>query len=794
MSAGEREPSGLDEAPTEEMASIPRPRPVSEANLPAGRIRPSLRAVFRALLLLALTLGAATAFFVIPPIVGWWERGVALADQHTKLLVAHPGWSFPARIVTAPVSEKEAIERKLYAAKLAGYAERCPKPGPGEYCAKAGLVMPRAGGWIEGVELGRLVGPDGEIREHLPLEEAPKHLLDAIVAAEDRSFYDHFGVDLVAMGRATLANFRGGGYVQGGSTLTMQVARALTQEKERTLSRKIREAVIAAAVDAHLGKRGVLGMYLDAPYLGQDGGLSVCGFRAASKHYFGKDAGALSLAEAATLAAILPAPGRLAPDRAPKEARERRDRVLRAMAEMGYDIKKALDEPLRTVQKTQPPERFAGYVSAVRAALEATLPPETLYGAGLVVIAGVDPWLQNEAEHLFPEKAKYLEGLVGATSATERLQAAAIVLDVADGRVRAVYGGQGITSTDFNRATQARRQAGSAFKPVVYAHALSQKDATGKPSFTAASAMPNAPRVFKTPSGDWRPRNVGGEYSETACLAHALAWSQNIATASLLEAAGGPKALVPFAQKLGFDTRRFPEELGLALGQAEVTPLELAELAATIAAGGLRVAGRTVLSAKDALGTERWPVSDERVRVLEPGPAAIVRELMRLVVDGGTGGTVRGVGEAGVQGPVLGKTGTTDSEKDLWFIGATPKYAGVVWLGYDTPRTIGGTASDLAAPLWGWWMRRATKLDGPPAAFSTDPTLTRRWICTVTGKIAGPSCQGINAPFMPGTEPKQGCNVEHPAHEPDPAHPKYESLWRRLAREREEAAAQGVAP
>ncbi|MBI4814950.1 MAG: transglycosylase domain-containing protein [Deltaproteobacteria bacterium] len=744
----------------------------------------------RALLLVCLLSVIALGLIVAPPLAEWWRRGIEIAELHERFELSHPGWSFPARVVTSGVDESEPFERRLASAELAGYTEECPKPSAGHFCVKSHKVTPRVGARIEPIELGRLMGPDAEIREYLAIDDAPKLLIDAIVAAEDRSFFEHRGVDIVAMVRATIANLRGGGYVQGGSTLTMQVVRGLTQEKDRTISRKIREAVVAAAVDSRLGKRRVMGLYLNLPYLGQSGGLSVCGFRAAARHYFGKDVTEISLAEAATLAAILPAPGKFAPDRAPQLAREKRDRVLRELASMGYDVKGSLAEPIVTVTPREPSVLFPAYLSAVRASLEATLPAEILYGAGLEVVVGVDPWLQREGERLFPEKTKYLQGLVGHGGAGEHLQAAALVLDVSDGRVRAVYGGEDITWTDFNRATQAKRQAGSAFKPVIYALALSQRDAEGRPNFTAASAMPNAPRTFKTAAGDWRPRNVGGEYSETACLAQALAWSQNIATASLLEAAGGPKQLIGFAQRLGFDTRHFPEELGLALGQAEVTPLELTEFAAMIASGGLRTVGRTVLSAKDPLGRERWPSPSERIRVLDANSAALVRELMRLVVDGGTGGTVRGVGEAGVQGPVMGKTGTTDSERDLWFIGATPKYAGVVWLGYDQPKTIGGTASDLAAPLWGWWMRRATKLDGPPAQFPADPPLSRRWVCTVTGKIAGPNCLGINAPFVPGTEPKQVCAHEHPPKEVDPnapEKPKYESLWRRLAREREEA-------
>lgn len=730
----------------------------------------------------------------------WAAEGVALADAHARYEVAHPGWSFPARIY-APATPMTAPPKRLVSeAKARGYVEDCKDTGPGEFCGKTSTVVPRAGAdALEPVLMGWLIGPDGELREHLPLAEAPPHLIDAILVAEDRAYHEHHGVNLKAMGRAVLANAQEGGYAQGGSTLTMQVVRNLAQRREKTIDRKLREMVYAWAIDAHLGKDGVLQMYLDAPYLGQKGSVSICGFAAAARFYYDKDVRDLTLDEAATLAAILPAPGKFAPDRYPERAKERRDRVLRAMAELeGYDVTEALAAPVVTVPPAPVVERWPAYLSATRAHLEATLPPETLYGAGLVVTTGLDVHAQEEAEKLFPAKTKYFESIVGRKGSGP-LQAAGVLLDVETGLVRAVYGGSEVTSTSFNRATQARRQAGSSFKPVVYALAFSQTEADGTPKYTAASTAVNEPHTFKTPQGDWRPRNVGGEYSPTACLAHGLAWSQNIATASLLEAVGGPKALIPFATKLGFDTSKYPEEMGLSLGQGEVTPLEMAQFTALVANGGRRVTGTPVLRAVDAAGVERIgpPVAGEAV--LTPEAATLTRELMRLVIDVGTGGASRGAGgEGGYQGQALGKTGTTDSEKDLWFVGATPTLAMSVWLGYDTPSPLGAAASDLAAPLWGWWMNRSTKFQGESPTFPEEPKIARRWVCTVSGKLSGASCRGISAPFLPDTAPKAGCSIAHPP-PPEPVEgevvkPGHESLWKRMAREKaeREAAAAGL--
>ncbi|MFN7145438.1 MAG: transglycosylase domain-containing protein, partial [Myxococcota bacterium] len=491
------------------------------------------------------------------------------------------------------------------------------------------------------------------------------------------------------------------------------------------------------------------------------------------------------------------------PDRFPERAKERRDRVLAAMAELkGYDVTEALATPVATVPPEPLTERYPAYLSATRAYLEASLPPEVLYGAGLVVTTGLDVHAQEEAEKLFPAKTKYFEGIVGKRGEGP-LQAAAVLMDTDTGLIRAVYGGSDVTSTSFNRATQARRQAGSSFKPLVYALAFSQTNPDGTPKYTAAHTEVNEPRTFKTPQGDWRPRNVGGEYTSTACLAQGLAWSQNIATASLLEEVGGPKALIPFAAKLGFDTSKYPEEMGLALGQGEVTPLEMAQFSAIVANGGKKVTGSPILRAVDAAGNERIapPVAGEQV--LPPEAAALTRELMRLVIDVGTGGASRGAGgEGGYTGPALGKTGTTDAEKDLWFVGSTPTLAMAVWLGYDVPAPLGAAASDLAAPLWGWWMNRVTKFQGEAPKFPEDPKLVKRWVCTISGKVSGPTCKGISAPFLPDTAPKAGCPIEHPP-PPEPVEgeeekPHHESLWKRMAREKAEreaaAAARAAAP
>lgn len=740
-----------------------------------------------------------------------WPRWVsvrdateALADAHVSHEVAHPGWSFPATVWSAPAPLDLPPERLVLQAKARGYAEACPPTRPGEVCSKDGAVIPRGGRFAEGVQppgtegwtrplalepvrFGALIGPDAELREHLPLAEAPEVLLAAILAAEDEDYYEHPGVDFRGLARAALINARGGTYSQGASTLTMQVVRNLSQDKDKTLKRKVREAASAMALDGHLGKDGVLQIYLDAPYLGQDGSFSICGFRMAAKHYFGVDAKDLSLAQAATLAGILPAPGRFDPIRFPDRAKERRDMVLGRMANAGWDVREALAEPVVASAHERPVDGYPAYLQAVRSWMEQTIGPELLYGAGLDVWTALDLVAQQQSDELLPQRLRYLEQAVGRRGQAP-LEVAGVVVSSRTGHLVAVHGGTQQAQTDFNRATQARRQPGSSIKPMVYALALSRTGPDGKPLLTASHSVRNHRAPFPDTNG-WNPRNVGGGYTDTASLAYALAWSQNIATAALLAESGGPKAMIDFADKLGFDTRGWPLELGLSLGQAEVTPLEQARFVATIIGEGRLAGAWPVVSATDARGRSRFRTEGFGDPVMSAEAATLTRELMRGVINQGTGGAARGGGGfPGYGGPAIGKTGTTDSEKDLWFVGGTPDYSLALWIGYDQPARIGASASDLASPLWGWWAR-AVHQGMPPDEFQGSVQTSSRAICTITGKRPNGSCPLIGAPFLPGTEPKEACSTSHPPPDPEGAKKEYEGLWKRKAREEAEAEA-----
>ena len=714
-----------------------------------------------------------------PQLIDIREKTRTMADEHRRHKVAHPGWSFPARVWSDSASLDLPTPLLMEHARIRGYTRACPASEPGEYCEKTGTVIPRGGafpegrqppglaGWtrpvaLEPILIGHLIGSDSEIREHLPIDEAPEYLIDAILAAEDEDFWEHPGVNPFASLRAAWANVQKSRYSQGASTLTMQVVRRLSQNEEKTLVRKIREMAMAITLDGYLGKEGVLQMYLDAPYLGQAGNRSICGFEAAAKHYWGKSAKELSLSEAATLAGILPAPGRYGPDVAPKLAKLRRDRVLRRMEAMGYDVTAARAEEINVTLTPLPEVKYPSYMQATRAWLEAHLPTSSVYGSGLNVYTALDVVAQESTERVLNDKLAYMERELGRQG-EEPLQAASAMIDPYTGALVAVYGGREATSTSFNRATQARRQAGSAFKPLVYALAFSRTNGDGMPLYSASDTVGNERRTFENTDG-WRPRNVGGKYSKTVSLASALAHSSNIGAASLLEELGGPRHLVDFADRLGFEKRWLPEELGLALGQGEVTPLEMASFVGAVINGGRRTSGSPVLIARDA--AKQIPISalDDGRPVLSPEAAALTRELMRGVVQSGTGGAIRGVsGMVGYTGEAIGKTGTTDKELDLWFVGGTPRYASALWVGYDTPKSVGGSSSEIAAPLWGWWMADIHQhLDARPFE---GPELEFRRVCNITGKLAQSGCLGVRAPFLPGTAPKsvsEACDTVDP--------------------------------
>ena len=720
------------------------------------------------------------------------EETISLVDQHIHHEVSHPGWSFPGTIWSAPASLILEPELLIEHAKIRDYSSNCPATEPGQYCEESGEVIPRGGVFPEGlqpkpdgnwsippalepIKLSTLMGDDTERRIYLAYDDAPAVLIQSLLASEDAEFYEHSGVNFQALFRAALINIQGGRFEQGASTLSMQLYRNLSRKTEKTIQRKVFEMAAAITLDTYLGKKGVLQMYLNAPYLGQDGSISVCGFEAASQYYFDIPAKDLSLSQAATLVGILPAPGRYRPDLYPEKAKTRRNLVLERLHQYnGVDIQDALLEPIEVTLKQPEEPKHPSYVQATRQWLNDNLPENIIYGSGLNVFTGMDLVAQSRTETELIEESLFLRKLSGLPE-TPKLEAAAVLIDIESGYLSAVYAGTILSATDFSRATQARRQAGSSFKPLIYALALEQIDENDDPIWKTYDTVPNEQRTFPNTNG-WRPRNNGGKYTATTTLSRAMAISQNVATTNILEKIGGPRPLIDFAYRLGFNTDDFPEEMGLALGQAEVTPHEMSRMSGIIANGGYWITGQPVVQAIDLAGKNHAVSKARGERVISEYSATLTRELMRLVITAGTGGASRGtLGKYGYSGPAIGKTGTTDKHKDLWFVGATPHFSSALWLGYDIPGDLHASSSDFAAPIWGWWMREIHNgYDKKKEFVGLD--FTRRAVCAESGQYGNESCKLVATSLVHDQRPKGKCEIEHPPVDPEK---KHQSLWER---------------
>lgn len=514
----------------------------------------------------------------------------------------------------------------------------------------------------------------------ITLDDLPPHVINAFIAIEDRRFYEHEGVDYRSAGRAVLANLRAGATVQGGSTLTMQLVKNLILTPERSLRRKIQEMRLALALERQLSKTQILELYLNRVYLG----AGAYGVEAASRRYFGRSAEQLTLSEAALLAALPKAPSRLDPTTNIEAARERAAQVLQAMTEAGFITESERDAALAAPAQLQP-------------AAEQTLREGALYGyifdealaraealidtrpADLVIQTTIDPALQGMAH-------RALNARLDEEGERENAGQAALVALANDGSIRAMVGGRDYAQSQFNRAVQAYRQPGSAFKPIVYAAAFE----AGLSPFTAFYDEP-------VDLEGWSPRNFGGSYRGRVTLQEALRRSINTVAAQVgVEI--GPAAVVDMAHRLGIETE-LPPLPALSLGAVEVNLLELTGAYATIAADGVRHRPFLILAVTDSRGRmlyERLETEATGERAIEAGIAQTVSTLMQDVVLAGTGQNARLSDR-----PVAGKTGTSQDSRDAWFVGFSADYTAGVWVGNDddTP-TRDVTGGALPARIW----------------------------------------------------------------------------------------------
>jgi penicillin-binding protein 1A len=555
-------------------------------------------------------------------------------------------------------------------------------------------------------------------RRIVPLDSLPPHLPQAYVAVEDQRFYSHSGVDVLRVGGAFLSNLRRRGVAEGGSTITMQLARNLFPDylpyRERTVRRKVMETRIARQLERSFPKDKILELYLNHIYLGS----GAYGVDAAARTYFGKSAVEVTLTEAALLAGLAAAPSGLDPTRNQEGARERRNLVLRRMAEAGYitqsEADEAREEPVRLARGSSEENGPDGsyFVERVRRELSERV-GQRFYTAGLRIHTTFDPRIQEAAEQELARQLTAIEsgqygayghetyaatrGLSEETGDTPYLQGAVVIMEAHTGEVRALVGGRDWNDSKFDRATQALRQPGSAFKPFVYLAALERYR-------TPVDQLDDSPlRVELSGGRVWQPRNFGDRYDGMVTVREALTRSKNTATVRLAQDVGIGSA-IRYARDLGVSSE-LPEFPATALGAAEVRPVELVASYAALSNGGQRVSPYVVSRVEDRYGRVLWDTYRESSRAISPGAAFVLTSILRDAVDRGTGTAVRA---AGFRGPAAGKTGTTNENTDVWFIGYTPDLVGGVWIGFDRPKRIvsGASGGALAAPVWGRIMNR----------------------------------------------------------------------------------------
>jgi penicillin-binding protein 1B len=610
--------------------------------------------------------------------------------------------------------------------------------------------------FLEPEQVGAYYGPDREQRELVRIAEIPKQMTDAVMAVEDQRFYSHVGLDFWRIGGAMAANLRAGSFVQGGSTLTQQLMKNFFLTPDRRMKRKLEEAAMALITEARYEKGAILEAYLNEIYLGQRGSTGIHGIGEAARFYFGKPVRDLSLAECALIAGLIQSPNKLSPHRAPEAATARRDLVLRLMLQQGKitqeEFAEATAEPLRVAKITPDLRDARFFLDALRRELPNYYGEETLAAEGLRIYSTLDLRLQRAASRILREELERLEKSTRALAPKNghRLEACLVALRPQTGEVLALVGGRDYAASQFDRCTQARRPAGSVFKAFVYAAGL--EPANGTPTITLASLLDDSALLVPVWRGNWAPQNFDHQFHGVVPVRTAFEKSYNVASARLGQAIGIPRVR-EMAQRLGIESP-LPNVPSLALGSADVTPLELARAYATFASGGIRPRVRTFEDVIDAQGRtlERQPIEFERV--LDSGTAYLVTSLLEGVVAHGTGAGIR---SAGVKGPVAGKTGTSNEERDAWFAGFTPEMVVVLWVGFDEPRSLGQAAAHIAVPIWARFLKEASggevagefPVPGDVAALEIEPA---------TGAIALADCPERRVEyFLRGTEPVETC-------------------------------------
>ncbi|MBX6378224.1 MAG: PBP1A family penicillin-binding protein, partial [Clostridia bacterium] len=592
-----------------------------------------------------------------------------------------------------------------------------------------------------------------ENRTPVPLAEVPVALREAVVAVEDDRFYRHFGIDPIALVRALVINLRAGHIVEGGSTITQQLAKNLYLTRERSLGRKVYEAFLTLQLEARYSKDEILEMYLNQIYLGH----GTYGVEAASRLYFGKPVRELDLAEAALLAGLPRAPETYSPFRNPDLALQRRRHVLNRMAELGYLKREQADaaaaEPLRLAQRP-PRQRAAYFVDYVLRQIEARHPEMTdsLYVGGYRIYTTMDLRMQEAAERALAE------GLPPGRPdrrGVPQPEGALVAIDPRNGYIKALVGGRDPDHPRDNRAVEARRQPGSAFKPFLYAAVLSRGYTVVDRQVCEFVRFPGRqPGEWYTPADYTEGGRRPPYHNRPMSVREAVEISDNVVAVRWTDQIG-PRAVIDTARAMGIQSRLEPT-LDIALGSYEVTPLEMAVAYAPLANLGWAVEPVAILR---IVGPDGQVVEEQRPRtrkVLDEGVAYILTDVLKGVL---TRGTARNLGPL-LDRPAAGKTGTTEFSDNAWFVGYTPDLVAAVYVGNDRPSPLPGAGASLAGPVWARFMREA--LAGRPATdWSRPANVLSVRVSADDGLLPNFTSPTVEELFLAGTEPRTVSPIFH---------------------------------
>ena len=564
------------------------------------------------------------------------------------------------------------------------------------------------------------------------LDRISPHVVNALIAVEDKRFFDHHGLDYRRIVKAAMANTQAGEIVQGGSTITQQLVRSLLLSREQTYARKLKEAVLAQRLEERYSKQEILEAYLNRIYFGE----GYYGVEAAALGYFGKPAAELDVIEAATLVGLIKGPSHYAPTRFPERARERRNLVLDEMRGAGMlgvdEARIAAEGPVQVLAKhhdLHSPDavrsREAGYFREVisRELLE-RFGADAVYTGGLRVYTTLDPRLQALAEEAVVSRLRTIPPQRGVS---EPLQGALVAIEPNTGFVRAIVGGRDFGESPFNRATEARRQPGSAFKPFIYATALES-------GLMPSSELEGLDQPIDTWEGPWLP--AGDHEASRVRLRDALALSSNRAAAHLLQDVGLRRTL-DLVSRFGIASP-MPMVPSVALGTGEVTLMELTSAYGVFANHGVWTQPTVIRRVEDRAGHEIYRAKSSERQVISKETAYLMTSMMADVVSRGTATTAR---SAGFVRKAAGKTGTSNDYTDAWFIGYTPEIVTGVWFGYDTPHAImrRGFAGVVAVPAWARFMTAATS-GGTEKWFERPGSLVPVKLCRISGMLATDRC------------------------------------------------------